>query len=169
MLAGPPERKYEERRSGAKRLGPSLAGIASWLPDEERVHRLEAQVLNVLVGNADGHGKNKSILHLPDGRIRLAPLYDVMSTGAHHPIATATGPKRFSRDLGLLIGNARTLDDVTMNEFAREAMKWPIARDRAVAIVTDVVQRVTAAAAARANDYPEIAAHIQTIAERIHP
>jgi serine/threonine-protein kinase HipA len=169
MLAVPPERKYEERRSGAKRLGPSLAAVASWLPDEERVRLLEAQVLTVLVGNADGHGKNTSILHLPDGRIRLAPLYDVMSTTAHHPIPTATGPKPLSRDLGLLIGNARTLDDVTMNEFAREAMKWPIARDRAVAIVTDVVQRVVAAADARATDYPEIAAHIQTTAERICP
>jgi serine/threonine-protein kinase HipA len=169
MLAVPPERKYEERRSGAKRIGPSLAAIASWLPDGERVRLLEAQVLNVLVGNADGHGKNTSILHLPDGQIRLAPLYDVMSTVVHHPIPTATGPKPLSRDLGLLIGNARTLDDVTMNEFAREAMKWPIARDRAVAIVTDVVQRVSVAAAARAAEYSEIAAHIQTTAERIHP
>lgn len=40
---------------------------------DEGTRLLEAQVLNVLVGNAACHGKNSSVLHLPDGTIRLAP------------------------------------------------------------------------------------------------
>jgi serine/threonine-protein kinase HipA len=167
MLAVRPEQKYEERKSGTKRVGPSLARIASLLPDAERVRFLEAQVLNVLVGNADGHGKNTSVLHLPDGEIRLAPLYDVMSTVVHHPISTATGPKPLSPDLGMLIGNARSLDDVTMAEFIRETSKWPIGRDRATETVTSAVRRIVDSAEQHKADYPDIASHIFRTAERV--
>lgn len=65
------------RSSGSCRtckiVGPSLAGIAASDDEDERTRLLEAQVLNVLVGNAACHGKNSSVLHLPDGTIRLAP------------------------------------------------------------------------------------------------
>jgi serine/threonine-protein kinase HipA len=41
---------------------------------------LEAVTFNLLIGNNDAHAKNFSILYLPDGSSRLAPLYDLVCT-----------------------------------------------------------------------------------------
>jgi len=38
-------------------------------------------IFNLIIGNADAHAKNFSLLHI-DGAIRLAPLYDLLSTVA---------------------------------------------------------------------------------------
>lgn len=43
---------------------------------------VRAAVLNFVLGNSDAHGKNFAILFAPEGR-RLAPLYDVVSTGVY--------------------------------------------------------------------------------------
>ncbi|HEY9899810.1 MAG TPA: type II toxin-antitoxin system HipA family toxin [Pantanalinema sp.] len=37
-------------------------------------------IFNVLIGNWDAHAKNYSLLHQPNGRIALAPVYDVLCT-----------------------------------------------------------------------------------------
>ena len=42
---------------------------------------LDAAIVQVLLGNADAHGKNYSLLYREDG-IVLAPLYDLLSTVA---------------------------------------------------------------------------------------
>ena len=59
---------------------------------------LRWQIFNVLAGNSDGHAKNLSLLHLPNGAIRLAPFYDLVCTRA---IA------RISHDLALDVGGER--------------------------------------------------------------
>src|ERR1019366_6124072 len=46
--------------------------------DLERMLRLIT--LNVVLGNCDNHAKNMSFLHTGDGRISLAPAYDLLST-----------------------------------------------------------------------------------------
>ena len=43
---------------------------------------------NAIVGNADGHAKNLSLLRTADGAIRLAPFYDLLSTAAYPRIAS---------------------------------------------------------------------------------
>jgi serine/threonine-protein kinase HipA len=48
-------------------------------PAADAKHLQDVVIFNVLVGNADAHGKNFSILYLPAGP-RLAPFYDLMST-----------------------------------------------------------------------------------------
>lgn len=77
-----PEDKYEARG------GPSLRQCAEllrrWARNDQLEHLLDALLLNVLVGNADAHAKNFSLLHGPDGQITLAPVYDVMTT-VHYP------------------------------------------------------------------------------------
>ncbi len=167
MLGLPPGKKHQERKPGRRTVGPLLAGIAAWLGDDDKARLLEAQVLNVLIGNADCHGKNVSVLHHPDGTIRLAPLYDVMSTVVHHPIMTFAGPAPLTDQLGMSIGNAVTLRDVTPDEFVREAAKWPIGRDRSADVVRSATERIVTAAGQHESDYPEIAKHIYTTAERL--
>jgi serine/threonine-protein kinase HipA len=77
---GYPERlKYEDRG------GPGLADCSALL---RRLALgpgalnglLDWAVFNALIGNADAHAKNLSLLTDPQGRRRLAPLYDLVPT-----------------------------------------------------------------------------------------
>ncbi|MES9990662.1 MAG: type II toxin-antitoxin system HipA family toxin [Candidatus Thiodiazotropha sp.] len=76
------EKKYQEHG------GPSFAQCyrllqdASSEPAIDLQHLLSWQIFNVLAGNSDGHAKNLSLLHLPDGTTRLAPFYDLVCTRA---------------------------------------------------------------------------------------
>lgn len=76
------EKKYQELG------GPSFAQCyrllqdASSEPALDVQHLLRWQIFNVLAGNSDGHAKNVSLLHLPDGTTRLAPFYDLVCTRA---------------------------------------------------------------------------------------
>lgn len=72
-----PERKYEYSR------GPSALTIIELIrqvcsPEDVEIF-IQALIANYLLGAPDAHAKNYSLLHLPDGQIRLAPLYDIAS------------------------------------------------------------------------------------------
>jgi serine/threonine-protein kinase HipA len=65
--------------------GPGLTEIARILQtsdarDEDLTTLLTTQLLFWMLGATDGHAKNFSIHILPQGRFRLTPLYDVIST-----------------------------------------------------------------------------------------
>jgi serine/threonine-protein kinase HipA len=67
--------------------GPSIAAIVQLLRDigspraaADILKAIEAALLNFLIGNSDAHGKNLALLHPPQGDVRLAPLYDLVST-----------------------------------------------------------------------------------------
>ena len=56
-------------------------------PAVEALKLMDAAIFQVLIGNADAHGKNYSLLYA-DGGMQLAPLYDLLSTRAYpslHP------------------------------------------------------------------------------------
>ena len=96
QLAGVlPDQKYEADG------GPSLADIFnlvdaySAVPARDRLQLIDWLLFNYLIGNADAHAKNASMLYGRDGRLRLAPAYDLLST-AYWPevsdkMATAIG------------------------------------------------------------------------------
>lgn len=66
-----------------------------------------------LIGNCDNHLKNMSILYAPDWRsFTLASAYDLVST---------TCFARFSREMGMSIGNHSDIEDVTVADFASPA------------------------------------------------
>jgi serine/threonine-protein kinase HipA len=64
---------------------PSFAALAQLLdehsiqPGADRLAGAQAALFNFLVGNSDAHAKNISLLH-QDGGVRLAPMYDIVST-----------------------------------------------------------------------------------------
>lgn len=79
-----PVDKYES--SG----GPSIAAMVQLLRDlgspraaADIIKLIEAVLLNFLLGNSDAHGKNYALLYGPDGGVRLAPLYDLVSTQSY--------------------------------------------------------------------------------------
>lgn len=72
---------------------PSYAALGKLLdenssaPGLDRLAAARAALFNFLIGNADAHAKNFSLLHLDRG-VRLAPLYDLVSTAAYPELST---------------------------------------------------------------------------------
>ncbi len=130
-----PDKKYEEDG------GPSLRRIAEILqvtasPDSLEA-LLRAVIVNVLIANGDAHGKNFSLLHASSGALRLAPLYDLMSTLVY-------GDDR----LAMYIDSVRRTDRVTADRIINEAGRWGMSERRATEILADILDRVPAAAEA---------------------
>lgn len=130
----PPDKKYQEDG------GPSLARIASVLQSvaatDARDALLRMATLNVVVGNGDAHAKNFSLLHRRSGAVDLAPAYDVLST-LHY------GDER----LAMYVDDVRRIQRVTGERLMNEAAAWGLARDRAMHVVTDVLERLPEATA----------------------
>lgn len=100
-LAVPSWQKYQDDG------GPKLVDCFDLLnhtavPAIERNRLLDAVIFNFLISNYDAHGKNFSILHASDG-IQLAPLYDLICTGAF---------PSFSQKLAMDIGDEFLTDDI---------------------------------------------------------
>lgn len=78
-----PTRKYEGEG------GPDFARCFETVADQSAEPALDTEsllrwlVFGFLVGNADGHAKNLSLLRSADGRLRLAPFYDLLSTAIY--------------------------------------------------------------------------------------
>ncbi|WP_266169028.1 type II toxin-antitoxin system HipA family toxin [Dyella subtropica] len=66
--------------------GPGLVDVfaivdqRSALPARDRLQLVDWLLFNYLIGNADAHAKNVAMLYGHDGRLRLAPAYDLVST-----------------------------------------------------------------------------------------
>jgi serine/threonine-protein kinase HipA len=59
---------------------------ASSSPAQDLLQLFNAVLYNFLIGNHDAHGKNFSLLYLPEGdraTVRLAPFYDLVSTAIY--------------------------------------------------------------------------------------
>ena len=136
-----PGEKYEEDG------GPSLRMVARILNDYKGVAAMEALLravtVNVLIQNGDAHGKNFSVLHESPGVIRLAPLYDLMSTRIY-------GVKK----LAMRIDGIELLERVSSDRVINEALSWGMRRQRAKEIVADLLKRTGVAADAAASETP---------------
>ena len=79
-----PDFKYQKEgwRLPSFRALAELLEVNSLWPGLDRLAGAQAAVFHFLMGNADAHAKNISLLHVRDG-MRLAPLYDVVSTAVY--------------------------------------------------------------------------------------
>lgn len=93
---------------------PSYAALATLLdahspsPGLDRLAGAQSAVFNFLLGNADAHAKNISLIHGADG-VHLAPLYDVVCTAAY---------PQLDKRLALSIGDELDPDSITSIHFA---------------------------------------------------
>jgi serine/threonine-protein kinase HipA len=105
-----PDFKYQ--RAGWRL--PSYAALAGLLdehsvsPGLDRLAGAQAAVFHHLVGNADAHAKNISLIHGEEG-VHLAPLYDALCTAAYPELDT---------DLALSIGDELDPNSITSIHFA---------------------------------------------------
>jgi serine/threonine-protein kinase HipA len=87
-LGVPSQRKYQSE--GGPGLADCFALIrrAAAVPAREALRLLDAVMLNFLVGNNDAHGKNYSLLYIPDSpSATLSPAYDVICTVAYRGLS----------------------------------------------------------------------------------
>jgi serine/threonine-protein kinase HipA len=104
-LGVPSHRKY------ASEGGPifpdcfALLRRAATRPAREILKLLDAAIFNLIIGNADAHAKNFSLLHSSGGALMLAPLYDLLSTviypNLHVKLAMKIGGKAMLEDIEL--------------------------------------------------------------------
>jgi serine/threonine-protein kinase HipA len=105
-----PDFKYQ--REGWKL--PSYAALAGLLdehsssPGLDRLAGARAAVFHFLIGNADAHAKNISLIHAEDG-VHMAPLYDVVCTAAYPDL---------DERLALSIGDELDPNSITSIHFA---------------------------------------------------
>lgn len=147
-------RKYEGEG------GPGFADIAHLLEvhngDPGQTGRLvEVATFTVLIGNADAHGKNLSLLLPPGGRVRLAPLYDVMSTVHSSDVGGPSGRIPVSSELAMFIDGERQIDAVGVDHLRAEAARWHLADDLD-ARIHGVLERFDAALDAAVGVVPQV-------------
>ena len=123
-LGFPPERKYQAE--GGPTLGDCIALLRDWstTPVLDIPGFVNALIFNVLIGNADAHGKNYSLWY-SHGNRRLAPTYDL--------VCTLVWPQ-LSRNLAMKIGGCDSVNAFTIGDWKKMAkttgLGWPMMRER---------------------------------------
>jgi len=131
------EMKYQKENGPSLKQCFSLLREVSSAPVVDLVRFLDAVIYNFLVGNNDAHGKNFSLLYQGVGtenlEIRLAPLYDIVST-VYYP--------ELSKGMAMKIGGEYLSERVTPKDFERLAeeagLGKPLVKQR-VAEMADAV------------------------------
>lgn len=132
-LGVPPETKYASEGGPTFRECFDLVRRVSARPAVDVLKLLDAAIFNLIVGNADAHGKNFSILYGEEGP-RLAPLYDLLSTIAYPELS----PK-----MAMRLGKKATLQEMDADSwkaFAKEAgVGWPLLRRRVGELGAEII------------------------------
>jgi serine/threonine-protein kinase HipA len=123
-LGFPPERKYQQE--GGPLLRDCIGLLREWstLAALDIRDFLDGLIFNVLIGNADAHGKNYSILYRRTER-RLAPFYDLVCTLAWPELSKTPAMK---------IGKSDSIERITPAHWQKMAQEsrvgWPMLRER---------------------------------------
>jgi serine/threonine-protein kinase HipA len=117
------ELKYQREGGASLKQCFALLREVSGTPVVDLARFLDAVILNYVVGNNDAHGKNFSLLYhnagTPNLEIRLAPLYDVVST-LYYP--------ELSREMAMKIGGEYSCEKVTPGNFEQLAEEAGLAK-----------------------------------------
>jgi serine/threonine-protein kinase HipA len=133
--------KYEYDDDGAK-VGPGFPELSS-LIDAMSVPALERRklrtwaIFNLLIGNADAHGKNLAIIHGIDGGAEISPFYDLVCTALYRDL---------TRDLAMAIGTGRqphVLQGTDFEEWAHDMAIRPSAVVRTARALCEAILPAT--------------------------
>jgi len=112
------ERKYAADGGPVFRDCFDLLRRAATRPAVEVLKLFDAEIFNLIIGNADAHAKNFSLLHRENGAIELAPLYDLLST-VYYP--------ELSPRLAMKIAKRHTLEEVKPGDWGKFAEETGLA------------------------------------------
>jgi serine/threonine-protein kinase HipA len=130
------EQKYQKEGGPSLKQCFGLLREVSSAPVIDLAQLLDAVIFNYIVGNNDAHGKNFSLLYRPGPgalEIRLAPLYDVVST-MYYP--------ELSRDMAMRIGEQYSSERVTLRDFEKLAEDAKLGKPLVRARLTETTERV---------------------------
>jgi serine/threonine-protein kinase HipA len=119
--------------------GPRLAEIAALLdryassPIDELDRLVAVAAFNGIIGNADAHGRNISVLHPEPGDITLAPLYDT--------VPTLLWPS-LRKESAMSINGISALPNITRHDVVAEAASWHHDPSRANRVSTETAERL---------------------------
>lgn len=111
-LAVPSNRKYAAEGGPTFLDSFALLRRAATRPAREVLKLADAAIFNLIVGNADAHAKNYSLLRLQTGEVVLAPLYDLVATHMW---------KELSPRLAMRFGRAATIEELGKDDLERFA------------------------------------------------
>lgn len=158
-----PERKYAIEGGPTSKTGFELLRRAATVPAVAVLAFLDAAIFNLIVGNADAHGKNFSLLYQPSG-VSLAPFYDLLSTAVYPDL---------SPHLAMTIAKRATLEEIepaTWTRFAEDiGLTAPFVRRRVRELSDAVTVHVTSIAAGAplaALDAPAMTAYAAVVSSR---
>ena len=103
-----PVRKYEKEGGPSLKQCVEIVRRYTSYPLADLQKLLQWTLFNLLVGNADAHGKNLSLLYDSTGAPNLAPFYDLVCTRNYTKI---------SREIAMSFGGATDPDLVTTKHF----------------------------------------------------
>src|SRR5712664_1512907 len=128
------ELKYQKEGGPSFKQCFALLRNISTAPVIDLANLLDAGIFNYLVGNNDAHGKNFSLAY-PDKEIRLAPLYDAIST-IYYP--------ELNTDMAMRIGREYSSDKITPKDFEQLAgdagLAKPLVRRRVPELATAAIE-----------------------------
>lgn len=132
-----PDRKYQAEGGPSIKDCFDLLRNVSSVPALDLIALLDAVIFNFLIGNHDAHGKNFSLLYrmsdASPGKIRLAPLYDLICTPVYASL---------SKKMAMKIGDAYELDDVDPRQFEKLAEQIGFTRPLIKQKVVDQAKKV---------------------------
>ncbi len=126
MFSQYPERKYE--RVSYANVDAVLAAFSNRHAVDQFALRL---AFSTLVGNADMHLKNWSLIYRDDRTPELAPAYDLLSTAAHLP----------DDRMALTLGRTKRWDELAVEDFRRPAGGMAVPAAAMVGPALDTVER----------------------------
>lgn len=113
------ERKYAADGGPIFRDCFDLLRRAASRPAVEVLKLFDAAIFNLIIGNADAHAKNFSLLYRENGAVELAPLYDLLST-VYYP---ALSPR-----LAMKIAKRHTLEELKATDWEKFAEETGLAQ-----------------------------------------
>jgi len=133
-LGVPSQRKYASEGGPTFQDCFALLRRAASRPARDILKLLDAAIFNLVIGNADAHAKNFSLLH-KDGAIVLAPLYDLLSTIAYPDL---------SAKLAMKIAKKATLEEIQPRHWDRFAQEVELGAPYVHRRVTQLCEAVLA-------------------------
>ncbi|MCR4839951.1 MAG: HipA domain-containing protein [Lachnospiraceae bacterium] len=156
----PSSEKYEQDGQNYAEQMFEIVRMHTKKPLETQLALWNRIVFNYVIGNADAHIKNFSLLYDPDmGGISLAPAYDIISTAIYENRA---------KDMSFNIGGVKNLDQIDEGSFKELASRTGISERVAMSSYHNVLNQFENAVKEAAKELKELGFYnAGDIAERI--
>ena len=112
------------------------------LSPTSQIALVDSVVFNYIIGNADAHAKNHSIVY-HGRRADFAPLYDLVSTSVYPEL---------SQEMAMHIGGDAAFDSISRDSFSRMAEECAVAPKLVLGRLDYIAKRIVPAASRLADE-----------------